>query len=132
MNNPTQLLPTDSIAVEVSKDAKICPCDTLCGYCKEIFGVSGDFEKLGEVTVDSISNQLDHFLKYEWSWTEQDFRDLLQSNGIFFVNPIEKPNVNDDYWRDANGFTDEYMDEMSRWQEAERKLVEKVVILKPL
>lgn len=89
-----------------------------------------DFELLGEVMADSISKELKDFLKYEYSWCEDEFRSLLQSNGIYFENPIEKPNVNDDYWRDANGFTDEYMDEISRWQEAESKLVEKVVIIK--
>lgn len=117
--------------------------------------VKGVFELLGEVTADSISFDVEPYVNQNefdvetydgilvaslrfWDYLEESFDlfdkdesfySLLQSKVIYFVNPIEKPNVNDDYWRDANGFTDEYMDEISRWQEAESKLVEKVIIL---
>jgi uncharacterized membrane protein YheB (UPF0754 family) len=34
---------------------------------------------------------------------------------------IEKPNPNDDYWRDANGLTDEYYEEYKKWLDQQKK-----------
>ena len=34
---------------------------------------------------------------------------------------VEKPNPNDDYWRDANGLTDEYYEEHKKWLEQQKK-----------
>jgi len=73
MNNPTQLLPTDLILVEVPEDAFMFkvqkrilsyvypnPIEHSQGDCN----LYADFELLGEVTADSISKELDDFLKY--------------------------------------------------------------------
>jgi len=132
MNNPTQLLPTDLILVEVPEDATeiLLKGNLLIGYFMNPIPIIGKFELLGEVTADSISNGLDDFLKYEWSWTELDFRDLLQSNGFYFVNPIEKPkgtNLESSFFEMQVDFNQE-----KQWQEAESKLIKKGVILKPI
>lgn len=150
MNNPTQLLPTSLIAVEVPKDAiKIKKFD-LREYDEEGQGFSLewlikgnyfydaklidiDFEILGEVTADEITFDVEDILEStEMGYTDyvsnkkgigarKSFRSLLQSNGLYFVNPL---NNDENLLRE-----DCYVD----WQEAESKVIKgKLVILKPI
>lgn len=91
MKTPIKLLPTDLIAVEVPKDTKICDFDFICGYCKELFNLDPNFnyQKIGEATEDLISENLKEFLKHKWSWCEDEFRSLLKSSGLNWINEYQ-------------------------------------------
>lgn len=91
MKTPIKLLPTDLIAVEVPKDTKICDFDFICGYCKELFNLDPNFnyQKIGEATEDLISENLKEFLKHKWSWREDEFRSLLKSSGLNWINEYQ-------------------------------------------
>lgn len=138
MNNPIKL--TDTLrGLGVKKDFKLCDCYMLCGYCKEmVFGLSENFELLGEVTADSISKELDDFIRVDLCLDFDGFLSLLQSKEIYFVNPIEKPKGEDYYYDSQVSFDEQemlwdgqsYNDDLAKWQEAKSKLVKKVVIIK--
>lgn len=142
MNNPIKL--TDTLSgVVVPKETIKCEIKNNVANTESLYlkafkdeyvyrfipiEEKGVFELLGEVTADSISKELEGFLKYEFSWCEYEFRSLLQSKGIYFVNPIEKPkvtNLESSFFEMQVDFNQE-----KEWQEAESKLVEKVVIIK--
>lgn len=101
-----------------------------------------DFEILGEVTADEISFDVTPYLKdsgkyydgqlYYCFGEESDkvardweaFESLLQSKEIYFVNPMGDKSK----WVAPDGV--KWEDYEKQWQEAERKVVEKVVIIK--
>ena len=120
--------------------------------------LEGNFELLGEVTADSISFDVEPYVesknikesfndyltkcfvdytKVNKYFTDKDesFYSLLQSKEIYFVNPIEKP---EKYVPISSNPTEElridaqecYKKDFLEWQEAESKLVDKVVIIK--
>lgn len=175
MNNPTKLLPTDLIAVEVSKDAINFAFShdksKLYYYHKEYFNsfdhrhidissINGDLEILGEVTADVITFDVEPYLEeltffemdenknvkhfkdynplkkllhdiYCLKTTKESFYSLLQSNELYFVNPIEKPkgtDLNSSFFEMQVDFNQEKL-----FEEAESKVIKgKLVILKPI
>ena len=166
MNNPTKLLPTDLILVEVPEDAteiqvwnhgvgfktKLLnrdPDDTN-GFYHTATGLGRwrNFELLGEVTADSISFSVDPYLKSHNFYEDKSFfynennipefktanealYSLLQSNGIYFVNPIKFPGC--ECKCDDSHETFLKCDERIRiWKSYESKLIKKGVILKKL
>ncbi len=167
MNNPTQLLPTDLIAVEVPKDANYTTHNNRLEFISQEKGIGciflsqttkDKFRSLGEVTADSISFDVEDYIDYDVIADlmpvfrnyitkdldifnlseEQSFRSLLQSNGLYFVNLIEKPKK---YVPISSNPTEElrinaeecYSNDLAEWQESERKVIKgKLVILKKL
>lgn len=140
MIKTTQLLTADLILVEVPKDAikvkvknNVAQTESLCieVYNSEsTFSViqieqKGVFELLGEVTADEITFDIDE-LGYDW----ESFYSLLQSNGLYFVNPIGgKPRWDQE---SPSEYPHDFYDHLEKWQEAESKVIKgKLVILKP-
>jgi len=140
------LTPTNLIPVEVPKDAKnvrksMNSNDLLYDHFN-IINIGFDFEILGEFTDTEFSFDVElpnkKFVRrtvYKdfnnpesgfFDTNEESFRSLLQSNGIFFENPLGKtPNI----LRDSeNSWTSEKYKE---WQSYESKLIKgKLIILK--
>ena len=119
--NFTKLLNTDIIAVEVPAETKVCDCDFICGYCKELWNLDPNFDyhKIGEATEDEISFDIEPYVEQN-----ESFRSLLQASGLNWVNPFsnkckkETPPSKD-------------FEHLKQWQEAERKLIKgKLIFLK--
>lgn len=114
MKTPTKLLPTDLIAVEVTKETKMCDCDFICGYCKELWNLDPnfDYQKIGEVTEDEISFDVEPYVEkkhftslfdgkpnfyyknylfphYSCLDSNESFRSLLQSSGLNWINEYQ-------------------------------------------
>lgn len=150
----TQLTPT-LYAVEVPRDAikiELTENKTALSYFIGIeteFTLTDGFEQfkiLGEVTKDEIGfdcepcilnlgyNYVLNCFQYsnlnepeKGFWTkEKAFRSLLQSKGLFFENPIEKPNCDCYTEYDREGCPDECW----KWINNENKLIKgKLLIL---
>jgi hypothetical protein len=143
-------LPNNHLLVSVPKDAENFR-KAFSEFCHptllyEIFETNlqvkvfdFDFEILGTVTKDNISFDcevvVESFYDFDgikgwydypdkkmvWNTAEQSFRSLLQSLDVYFVNTLgEEPScINNDVWYSYE-----------RWQDAQSKVIDKVVILK--
>lgn len=139
------LTPTNLIAVEVPKDAKmyISEMNYLCNENTDNdfdgFYLEDDFKILGEVTDTEISfdlkklDQVALTIKQAYEllddWDKIDFRKLLQYNGLYFENPMGKnrPSFNDYSSLIA------YQGDCKEFDEFESKLIKgKLIILKPI
>lgn len=128
------------------------------GVIKYITIGQGKYELLGEVTSNWISFSTENYVEKEYievsdihslngyiegiafkDYNDEDncfessiesFYSLLQSKGIYFVNPMEKPkgtNLNSSFFEMQIDFNAE-----KEWQSHESKIVKKVVILKEI
>lgn len=117
MKTPIKLLPTELIAVEVPKETKICDCDFICGYCRELFNLDPNFDyhKIGEATEDEISFDVEPYVDQNefdvenyngllvgvtkfWDYKDESFylidkdesfRSLLQASGLNWINEYQ-------------------------------------------
>jgi hypothetical protein len=126
MNNPIQLLPTDLIAVEV-------PIDATSIYLSEN---DANLYILGEVTADSISNELDDYIRQDLKLDFDEFLSLLQANGLNWVNPIPEPKQEDYfYYENEKKIWDgcAYHKDLADFDKFESKLLKgKLIILKEI
>ena len=144
-----KLLNTDIIAVEVPTETKVCDCDFICGYCKELFNLDPNFDyhKIGEVTEDEISFDVEpyvekkHFISlfdgkpnfhyknylfphYLCLDKKESFRSLLKASGLNWVNPFSNKCK-----RETPPSKD--FEHLKQWQEAESKRIKgKLIFLK--
>ena len=147
----TKLLNTDIIAVEVPAETKVCDCDFICGYCKELFNLDPnfDYQKLGEATEDEISFDVEPYVEkkyfislfdgkpnfyyknylfphYSCLDSNESFRSLLQASGLNWVNPFSNKCK-----RETPPSKD--FEHLKQWQEAESKRIKgKLIFLKPI
>lgn len=114
-----------------------------------------DFKILGEVSKDEISFDVEPYVEifnkglakryvdYMRKWLlyrtpKESFRSLLQSKGIYFENPIQKPDVT--CLRNEEGFCQcgeesvrDCRDLKWKWQESQKKVIKgKLIILEKL
>lgn len=113
------------------------------------------YEILGEINKDEISFDIEPYVgkkqigfrnycnkNYCLFNKNESFRSLLQSNGLYWVNPIEKEpshlnykhknQYNELVWI-SESHKNKYCDIYDEWQEAESKLIKgKLIILKPI
>jgi hypothetical protein len=144
-SEPIQLLPTDLIAVEVPINSErylfsllgnmYLTYDVGSSRFEINLGSNEDFEILGEVTANSILTALDDYIRQDLKLDFDEFLNLLKANGLHWVNPIEKPNI--DKFKDLDDRTESF-DKFEKWQdtvkrfdEAESKVIKgKLIILK--
>lgn len=125
----------------------------------DVITVGFQFKIIGSVTAEHIDFDPEPFLvdtgKYmdgnlywcygdeseKYAWADIAFRSLLTANDVHFVNPYgEKPSISNERKRQEKciGYSDYGLartivrEETEKWQQAESKLVEKILILKPL
>lgn len=147
-----KLLNTDIIAVEVPTETKVCDCDFICGYCKELWNLDPNFDyhKIGESTEDEISFDVEPYVEQNefdvencdgllvgvtkfWDYEDESFylidknesfRSLVQASGLNWANPFSNKCK-----RETPPSKD--FEHLKQWQEAERKLIKgKLIFLK--
>ena len=93
------------------------------------FDVEPNVEAVGDDDYKDYTHHLNVFAD-----ENDSFRSLLTANDVHFVNPYgeKEPSYNLIDYGVAPGAYSRYAQERVKWQQAESKLVEKILILKPL
>lgn len=108
---------------------------------------------IGEVDANTISFDVEPYLEYDkylnkpinyiqtdmvFKDKNKSFRSLLQSKGLYFENPIKKPNGEHYYYDNKVSFDEietlwdggSYNEDLEKWQESENKVIKgKLIIL---